>query len=328
MKEKSRLTIFLVLLTIFVFASEGQARKIRVAIPGYAISQVVFLASKVQGHYDVEGLEVELIAMRAPVANLAVLAGNVEFTTIPVAGLTAALRGGPLRVLFSTFDRPQHVVFAKPEIRNLMQLRGKKVAISGIGTIDAILVQEILKEHGLEGGRDVVFVGLGGAADRLIALTSGSVDAAVLVAPFNFKAKEAGFTELVSLAREKLVLPSGGVVVREDLLQSDSVLVESFLRGTFKGFLYARDNRAGTVPIIAKSLGTDQDLAGKIYDLARPTMTMDGTMSKESQRTGLELIGRMAGLKALPPSFEKLFNFSFIQKIRAELASKPGRSEK
>ena len=148
MKEKSRLTIFLVLLTIFVFASEGQARKIRVAIPGYAISQVVFLASKVQGHYDVEGLEVELIAMRAPVANLAVLAGNVEFTTIPVAGLTAGLRGGPLRVLFSTFDRPQHVVFAKPEIRNLMQLRGKKVAISGLAQSMLFLCRRFSRSTG------------------------------------------------------------------------------------------------------------------------------------------------------------------------------------
>ena len=44
--------------------------------------------------------------MPAPVSNLALIAGNVDFTSVPTAAITAALRGAPLRVLFTSFDKP------------------------------------------------------------------------------------------------------------------------------------------------------------------------------------------------------------------------------
>jgi len=47
-----------------------------------------FLAAKMNGYYTGEGLDVELIAMRAPTANLALIGGNVDFSAVPLAGLT------------------------------------------------------------------------------------------------------------------------------------------------------------------------------------------------------------------------------------------------
>ncbi len=49
---------------------------------------ISFLTAKLNGYYAGEGLDVELIAMRAPTANLAVLSGSVEFSTVPLVGST------------------------------------------------------------------------------------------------------------------------------------------------------------------------------------------------------------------------------------------------
>src|SRR5688500_2471410 len=86
------LTYILSTTTITTPAS-AQLKRVRVAVPGYTIAVLSFLAAKMNGYYTVEGLDAELIAMRAPTANLAVLGGNVEFSGVPLAGLTTALRG-------------------------------------------------------------------------------------------------------------------------------------------------------------------------------------------------------------------------------------------
>ncbi len=100
----------------------AQSRKVRVAMPGYTIAGLSFLTAKFNGYYAGEGLDVELIAMRAPTANLAVLSGSVEFSTVPLAGLTTALRGAPLKLLFVPFDKPQHELFVKPELQGIKAL--------------------------------------------------------------------------------------------------------------------------------------------------------------------------------------------------------------
>src|SRR5262245_45339858 len=55
----------------------AQIRKVRVAMPGYTIAGISFLTAKLNGYYAGEGLDAELIAMRAPTANLALLSGSV-----------------------------------------------------------------------------------------------------------------------------------------------------------------------------------------------------------------------------------------------------------
>ena len=43
-------------------------------------------------------------------------------------------------------------------------------------------------------------------------------------------------------------------------------LVEKLVRGAVKGHLYARNNRSGSIPILARSLKIKEDEATKIYD--------------------------------------------------------------
>ena len=79
------LAVFLAVLS-FVDYGEAQTKKVRVAIPGYTIAVLSFLAAKTNGYYTAEGLDVELIAMRAPTANVAVLSSSVEFSARAFVG--------------------------------------------------------------------------------------------------------------------------------------------------------------------------------------------------------------------------------------------------
>ena len=180
------------------------------------------------------------------------------------------------------------------------------------------MVKRLLRSHGLEAGQNLTIIYIGVLATRYAALASGAVDATPLTVPWNLKADEAGFRELVNFTKQDLVEMTGTILVPDALSRSDPALIEKFIRGTLKGLTYARDNRAGTIRVLANKFKIKEDMAGKIYDSSRPAMTVDGTVTKDAERRIVdEELGRL-GVKEAPP-LDRVFNFLPARKIRAEL---------
>jgi NitT/TauT family transport system substrate-binding protein len=312
-----KLTIFLSIL--FALASNANARKVNVAIAGFP-TILTFATAKERGYYLDEGLEVDFILMSAALNSHAVASRNVDFSTVGGTAIATALRGLPLRILFTTFKAFMASLYAKQEIQDIKALKGKKVGVSGIGSASELLLREILKRHGLESGRDVTLLTLGGTPTRFAALQRGVIDATLLGAPHNFTADEAGFRELVNFSKEDLVQNEGNIVVHEDLLRSDPLLIDKFTRATLKGFMYARDNRIGSIPIVARLNKVGQEVAAKMYDtVLRPAMTSDGTMNEEAQRRAIESLVKMLGVKEV--SLERIFDYRLTKRLNAEFVS-------
>ena len=77
----------------------------------------------------------------------------------------------------------------RPDIKKPEDLRGKKVAVSGFGSLGDFLERYIIKKYGLEPGRDVVMLSIGTQPDRIQALINGVVDAADLSHPADTQAE-------------------------------------------------------------------------------------------------------------------------------------------
>jgi ABC-type nitrate/sulfonate/bicarbonate transport system substrate-binding protein len=195
------------------------------------------------------------------------------------------------------------------------ELKNRKVAVDGLGGTLESLLRTVLEKDGLEGGRDVPFLAIGTPPGRFLALTSGAVDASLFTFPLNFKAEEAGFRELVNFVKQDIVSLTGSIVVRE---ASDAGLVEKLVRAAVKGHLYARNNRSGTIPILARALKIKEDVATKIYDAAQPGMVGDGSINEETQRRVIDDARKSLGMKEAV-SADKVFRFSSVHKINAEL---------
>lgn len=313
--------LIVAVLLVSWLTSVVEARKVRVGIPSHAISQIAFYVAKDKGYYAVEGLDVELILMAGPIANAALIAKELQFSIVPVAALTAAVRGAPLRIIQTSYYRPMWWMYSTSGIRDVPSLRGKKIGVGGIASATGALAIEVLKRYGLEAGRDVLLLAVGVQSSVYAAIASKAVDAGLLTSPWNFKAEESGFHTLLDLTKEDLVLLTGSVVVHEAFLRNERPLVEKFLRATMKGFLYAKENRADAISIAARNIQLEPDMAAKTYDLALPALTEDGTMDRESQRKALELVTRIREVKPVPP-FEQFFDFSLTRKIYGELKAK------
>jgi ABC-type nitrate/sulfonate/bicarbonate transport system substrate-binding protein len=121
-------------------------------------------------------------------------------------------------------------LYARPEIRNVKELAGKRVAVSSLGAAGDSALRELIKKNGMDENRDVAILAIGTPATRLGALSTRTVDAAMMIFPHNITAAEHGLRELVSFIASDIIQLQGAIVTRDALLQSDPALVETFLR--------------------------------------------------------------------------------------------------
>ncbi len=304
---------------------DGRAEVFKVAMPSTTQAVLPFTIARDKGYYRAEGLDVELILMSAPNASRALLSGDVAVATVGGAGMPPLLRGSPMKFLFTTYNRAMFWLYAKPEIRDVKALKGKRVGVSGIGSGPDSLLREILRLHGLDANRDVTILSLGVMPTIYSGLQSGIVDGAMLSPPVTFKSEEAGFRELVAFPTQDLVELQGSILVRDASLQSEPAQMERFLRASYKGFLHIKENRSATIPIIARYLQVSEAQAAKAYDqVVRPAMTQDGTLSQDMQAKAVEHVLKRLDLKEAPP-LAKIFDFSLARKVSGELQAKGWR---
>ncbi len=145
----------LFLFLLFARLQEGLAETVKIAIPSTTQAVLPFTIARDKGYYRVEGLDVELILVSAPIASRALLSGDVTVATVGGAGLPPVLRGSPFKFLFTTYNRAMFWLYVKPEIRDVKGLKNKRVGVSGIGSGPDSLLREILRQNGLDPNRDV-----------------------------------------------------------------------------------------------------------------------------------------------------------------------------
>ena len=128
----------------FVFVlglcARAEAAWLRLSVPVHGVSHVAFYAAKEKGYFQEEGLDVEVILMSGAIGIRALIAGDVDASTVGGSALPAIFRGAPLRLVFISFDKPTHWLYAKPDIRAVKDLKDKKVAVDGLGgTLESLL---------------------------------------------------------------------------------------------------------------------------------------------------------------------------------------------
>jgi ABC-type nitrate/sulfonate/bicarbonate transport system substrate-binding protein len=150
------------------------------------------------------------------------IGGSFDFSTILGQGAAAILRGVPLKIVMVLDTRPLWWLFGSKNINNLQALNaGKKgktqIAVSSIGSALDQITREVLPRYGIVPDRDVILRVVGNSPERLAALMSGSVDAAVVDLMGYRVAKQQQLNQLLFYG-EQIEMLSGGVVATEKTL--------------------------------------------------------------------------------------------------------------
>jgi ABC-type nitrate/sulfonate/bicarbonate transport system substrate-binding protein len=79
-----------------------------------------------RGFFKDENLEPLLIQMRSQVTVPALIGGEVNYTLSFGNIIGSAMQGMPFKILAVLTDKPLHSIIARPEIKTISDLRGKK----------------------------------------------------------------------------------------------------------------------------------------------------------------------------------------------------------
>jgi len=269
-----------------------------------------------KGYASEEGLNVKILRSGGGSATQTLLSGQIHFSSSAGSALSAALRGGPVKIIYTNQSRPTYKLLSnKPEIKTLQDLIGKKIAINTFGDTGHLSTLLLLKKYRLE-PKSFLFIAVRSEA-RFPAFLSGSVDAAPL-SPRDIT--QIGLIRANTLADigKEIQLVWNGVAVSNRLLANNPALVERFLRALAKGREFARRYKEQTIAMVSKHTPLPPDALLVDYDTALSSMTDEGSVADEVLKE--EILTRAELIKAANvPDPSRFYDYSIIKKIYAEL---------
>ena len=270
-----------------------------------------------KGYLKEEGLNVEVIRAPGGVATPGLLSGQFHFSSSASSAVSAAVRGGPVKVVYTNLSRPSYTLIAiKTDITSAKDLVGKKIAINSFGDTGHLSTILYLKKMGVNPS-SVLFITVGRNEVRFPALRSGAIDASPLAVRDVVALKDQKHTVLADLGKE-VQLVWNGVAVSSKLLLENPQLVERFLRALAKGREFARRYREETVALVSKRDPTPVDALRVDYDVTKASMTADGSLPDDVLRD--EVTTRSELTKAAsPPSISAVFDYNITRKNYAQL---------
>lgn len=154
----------------------------------------VFVAED-QGLFAKYGLAIEYLRLGSvDKATTAVREGKADLAITPPEGAVSDyVSGGDLRIIAANSLRLPMSLVARPEIRGITELRGKRIGTSSLTEGTAIYTQMMLQPEGLSYPGDYDFVLAGVHTARWDALQKGEIDCAPQPAPWNFLAQRQGY---------------------------------------------------------------------------------------------------------------------------------------
>jgi ABC-type nitrate/sulfonate/bicarbonate transport system substrate-binding protein len=313
----------LALLIVLIAIPNGDLRaqslkKVRMGIQSTNIGFLPFHLAYHKGFYREQGIDLETIFMSTQAVNAAFVRGDLDYSAAVNGIIQGIVRGAPAKILACAVDRPLQSFIARKDIRAPRDLKGKKVAGSTTGGTATLMADAALKHFGLDPGRDVTVVTL--RDNRLTALESGTVDAALLGVPENIIAVEKGYNELLFLG-DVLSFPQNGFGASAKKIQDSPEEVYGMVRATLRGFLFSLEprNRDEVIGIIMKQWRlTDRRLAGEMLKQFGRGIIRDMSIKPEGMQLMIDLV-REDSKVAQPFSASQIVDFSFLERARREL---------
>ena len=300
-------------------AAQSSTETIRIGIPGKLVDFSPFFVGLKTGIYRSEGLEPQFIVMRSGIIFPALLAGELDYTTLYQSTMRSAISGLPVRVIATLMTKQSFFLFSQREIRRVQDLKGNRIAISNFASSTEASARTALKHHGLEATRDVTLIAMGDTGLRFQSLLSGAIEAAILTPPYTVMAEQKGLNNLVWLGDIVGDVPSNGLSTTVRKLKENPDQVQRMLRASLRSMRYTREHKQEALPILAKEFpGMDRNTLAGTLDFYLKAMSPDGRVSDNVVREMINEQRALLNVKNEVP-ITQVADFGPLQRVVKEL---------
>ena len=322
----TRVIISLSLLSfLYAYASSSDAQaplqKVVLTYSSRSIASIDLYIAQERGFFREEGLDAQLVQVRATAAIAAVLSGEVNGLGSIGSAIRAIPRGAPIKVLAVSLRRPVFWLVSRPELKTFADLKGKVLGTTTLGGSQHTAGIRMLRKAGLNPDKDVTVVLGGDVPTQLQALINGSIQIGILSPPIVIVARDKYKMNILASAMEEFSSLQNGLAVLDKNVKDQRDSVKRILRARAKGNRYFHSNERGTSEVLAKYLNVDINTAVETYRLSRAAFTTDGIPSDDEISDYLKADAQILGLPAPIPA-ARIFDFSLQREINQELGAK------
>lgn len=287
-------------------AKDARPVKMRVAysaLTGASAPLWIAMEKGLFGKYGVDA-EFEFIQGSSTITQ-GLVAGEIALAYAGAGpSISSGLAGSDLVLVASGLNTLVLSVYAQPSIMKVEDLKGKTMSVGNIGGSPNFAARYTLKKFGLQPEKDVTLLQAGGPPERLAALQSGAVQAAVIGPPATLKARQSGLRELVNVADLGIPYVQFSLATSRKYLANNQETVRNFLKAFVEGISLAKSDKALTMKVIGEYTKTeDKEMLEETYNAFVPkVLPIIPYVSVEGVQSALdELVGENPKAKEAKP---------------------------
>jgi NitT/TauT family transport system substrate-binding protein len=220
----------------------------------YAVTQLESIAqaapfhiAKAKGYFEELGLDITAINFAGGSETLQGIRAGMGFgMAATLSAFVSYAKGATdLRILGGYYNKASVVYLAPVDspINSTKDLRGKRIAVSRPNSITDFFAKLVAQKQGLEVGKDVEILYVGGPAETWTAATQGLADVAWAVQPLQQKLIDAGEAKVVFAARDFVPAWSEDVLVaQQSFIDSNPDVLKAWMGGLSKAITLIHDD--------------------------------------------------------------------------------------
>jgi len=293
MNRLNRLSLNLLLISLLTGFSQlvastvhGQ-EKIRIGISSTSPGFLPTVVAEKKGFFSKYGLSSEHIRISLAVAMNALGTGDLDYAISVAQGVSASIRGVPVKLLMMTQDKLVFFLMVKPGIQQVADLRNKTIGISYFGSTTHLVADVIAKRNGMVPGKDVNILPCGDDNGRIVSLDNGRVEGVIGGPPLNMWGAKKNY-KVIAWAKDYTTLPQNAVIVTDRKIQQSGDQAKRMIKGTIEGLRFIQTNKKESIDILAAYSRSDRETAVGMFESYFPAYSHDGTMTNEALQEALD----------------------------------------
>jgi ABC-type nitrate/sulfonate/bicarbonate transport system substrate-binding protein len=311
------LLLALVILPIRVTAQE----KYIASYAGFAGFQAPLWAAKDFGFLTKHGVNVDLVMIPGSARGAqAMLGGSIHFGQIDGTALISAInQGADLVFVASSLNKFPFSLVAQKNIRQPKDLLGKKVGIVAFGGAHEVSLILALKEWNIP-RQSVTLLASGPAANRLLALSSGALDATLLAPPETGEAARMGLPTLAHMTELKAAyFPMNAIATRRSFLDKNRDTMKRFLQAYAEGIHQFMMNKDKGVALLTQRMKhKNPAIVDETYQYFATTFWSPPRMSHEGMRAAIDMLQQRSPETKFDTNVAKYVDERLIDELEKE----------
>jgi len=232
------------------------------------------------------------------------IAGDVTIALTGGAVVGAILGGADLTYIGIGLSTYGFTVYAKPEIKDINDLRGKVFGVITKGASSDHAAIALFKRYGIRYGQDVQILYFARQGDLLASLQKGIISGGVFSSPTTVMAKRLGFKKLVDIASFKYPYPHNAIATRKSFIRQNPEAIKGFLKAYLASVKIIHQQPEVAKKALRDFLGSkDPEMIDDSYESLKDLFLKVPYMPDEAIRTVLSLSDNPKAATAEPKDF-------------------------